>query len=122
MTQLSTDGLDLSPDQVYDVLGHPYRRHTLCVLHSRPGSVDLTELATAVSARCDEQTPVEVDDTERHTVLVELHHNHVPRLRSVGLVAYNPAESGAVELVGDIEPLLPTLRSEDDDLQQYRLD
>ncbi|WP_256392108.1 DUF7344 domain-containing protein [Natronoarchaeum rubrum] len=122
MNPVTEDHPDLSPDRIYEILGHAYRRQTLCVLHSRPGAVDLEELATLVAARCRDEPVAEIEDGERDAVLVELHHNHVPRLRSAGLVAYDPGASGAVELVGDVEPLLPTLRSGGEELREYRVD
>jgi len=122
MSQIAEDQVDLSPDQIYEILAHEYRRQVLCVLHSRSGSIDLNELATLVAARCRDEPVAEIDEGDRDAVLVELHHNHVPRLRSAGLVDYDPGASGAVELIGDVEPLLPTLRSGGEELREYRLD
>ena len=114
--------VELSPDRVYEILAHKYRRHTLCILHSRPGAVETDELAALVAARSRDIPVSDVDEDARDAVLVELHHNHLPRLRAAGLVSYNPGTSNTVELDGDIQPLLPSLRASGGNVREYHVD
>ena len=114
--------VELSPDRVYEILAHEYRRHTLCILHSRPGAVETDELAALVAARSRDVPVSDVTENMRDAVLVELHHNHLPRLRAAGLISYEPGTSSTVELEGDIQPLLPSLRAGGGEIREYHLD
>jgi hypothetical protein len=116
------DSVELSPDRIYEILAHEYRRHVLCVLHSRPGPVEVEELASLVTARSQDVPIGDVEENDRDAVLVELHHNHLPRLRAADLIRYDRATTDRVELVSDLQPILPSLRAGGNDVREYHVD
>ncbi|WP_227373810.1 DUF7344 domain-containing protein [Haladaptatus halobius] len=86
----------LTPDEIFDVLGHRYRRYVVAELLERDETT-VTELTEAVSRQTDA-------DTTR--VEVGLLHSHLPHLESACVVEYD-ADAGVVEpttAVSDFEP------------------
>lgn len=72
--------------QLYGLLSSDTRRHLLDILADTPSQRDLRELARAVVDRLDIEDSF---DDAAHTVAIELHHNHLPRLENAGLIRYN---------------------------------
>ncbi|QLG60954.1 DUF7344 domain-containing protein [Halorarum salinum] len=84
----------------------PRRRAVLATLRTA-GGLPLTELATRVAARERGVEPAEVSDDRHESVLISLHHTHVPKL----------AEAGAVDRAGRSESAVvrPTTSVSDGD-------
>lgn len=74
----------LSERDRYEVLASEQRRITLDVLTARSHAIHLDELATQVAAR---EGPTDEGAVER--VRITLHHQHLPKLADLGLVAYD---------------------------------
>jgi len=80
-------------DELFGALAHRQRRRVLAVLRSAEGTLTLTDLALEL-ARRDGDGPVEGIDELR----VSLYHQHLPKLASAGLVAFDPdAETVALD-------------------------
>jgi len=100
---------ELTPDRVFDLLESPRRRHVLSYLRCRDREVHVDELAAAVTARENDVDPADVDEDRLRQVQLSLHHVHLPKLESAGLVQRSQGDERTVELVGDISPLEPGL-------------
>lgn len=123
MTGLTRHTSDLPPERLCELVRHPHRRHVLAELHERSGSISIERLAKRVAARETETSADEVSERQQEAILLELHHNHLPRLESLGLIEYDQSTDGhPVRLVGDIEQLKPALRAAGSDFREYRID
>ena len=69
------------------LLASERRRHTLDVLETESGPVELYELAQAVAGR-ERVTTSPKAAIER--IALSLHHNHLPKLDDFGVVDYDP--------------------------------
>lgn len=97
----------VSPDAVLSALGHEYRRIIFRLLSDADGeAMDITALIDGIAARTRSRgVPSEKN---RQHVSAALHHNHLPKLESQGLVRYDP-ETERVEQVSSA--LLQELRA-----------
>lgn len=75
------------------VLADYRQRLILSSLVDNGGSLSLDELATALSAWKNDAPPDDVTAEDRHAVLRELHHIHLPALADAGIVSYDPETS-----------------------------
>ncbi|MFB9807689.1 hypothetical protein ACFFQF_21850 [Haladaptatus pallidirubidus] len=82
----STD--ELTASDLHSLLAVERRRLVLDILTGIITTVELRELATEIAER-EDGTDVADEDTIEH-VIIELHHNHLPRLDDAGLVDYDP--------------------------------
>ncbi|WP_458204612.1 DUF7344 domain-containing protein [Haladaptatus sp. NG-SE-30] len=87
----------LSADEIFDVLGHRHRRHTVAELLNCDDETTITELAEAVGRRTD-------SDPER--IEVGLYHSHLPHLEYIQLVEYD-TDAGVVHPTGAISEFEP---------------
>lgn len=71
----------LSVDERLMLLSNPYRRSVLGLLEGTSGPVALEDLAERVAS--------DVDDGQYTDVRISLHHNHLPKLDSHGVVDYD---------------------------------
>ena len=88
---------ELTPQTVWDLLADSLRRRTLRTLDADQGRVALADLAERVA-----------DERPADAVAVQLHHNHLPKLASYGLVTYDASanEVAAGTVPEWIEPYL----------------
>jgi hypothetical protein len=89
-------------DDLFSVLAHEDRRRLLWFLLERPEATveELADVLVGWRLRDDEF----VGESERRSVLVSLHHQHLPMLADSGLVAYD-ADSGSVAFSSPPYPL-----------------
>ncbi len=91
----------LAEDQFYRALASRHRRHVLSyLLEAKEGTAE--ELATVLSGRKATTTGTMQTPADRSELLLELEHNHLPRLVDAGLIDYE-SHTGSVRL----EPLHP---------------
>lgn len=79
----------------FEVLSDPRRRHVVDVLEDRSTPVSLDDLASRLAMR---ERSMDGDGTANATVedvAISLHHVHLPRLASAGIVIYD-AEANVV--------------------------
>ncbi|MFC6728048.1 hypothetical protein ACFQDG_05270 [Natronoarchaeum mannanilyticum] len=100
---------ELTPDRVFEILESQRRRHVLSYLRRRDREVHVDELAAAVAARENDVDPADVDEDRLRQVQLSLHHVHLPKLESTGLIERSQGDERTVELTGDISPLEPGL-------------
>lgn len=96
----------LEPDEVIDVLSHPYRRHALAYLNER-NAVPLDELYAHVGR---EAAPSANGRRASDHIEITFHHCHLPKLEDAGLIVSD--EDGmlyATEAAADLEPCLEHL-------------
>ena len=113
--------VDLSPEEVYAILAHPYRRYVIAYLHQQRRPIALDDLIAKVAA-WDQGTAVsEVDTGVREQIGLALYHTHLPKLADADLLEYRRRPDGdEVELTANIEPLKPSLRAElDEEFQEF---
>ncbi|TYL35996.1 hypothetical protein CV102_24915 [Natronococcus pandeyae] len=94
-------------DELLSALSHRRRRDVLYAL-SENEVTDVDSLATTIAAREADLPPEQIDDDEREPVLIDLYHNHLPKLADHNLVEYD-SRSGAVRwtpLSDDLEQIL----------------
>ena len=82
-----------APAELYEVLSSPVRKSILIVLVEADDSLTVEQLA----GRIVEYEGTEI--TNRSSALVRLHHVHLPKLRSCGVISvYNKSNNCIVEL------------------------
>ena len=82
-----------APAELHDILGSPLRKCVLIELAEEENPLTPDELAGRV-VECEES-----EVTNRSEALVRLHHVHLPKLRSCGIVSvYNENEEYTVDL------------------------
>ena len=92
----------LAFDSVLDLCQHQYRRIALGVLAGEQRPLTLTDLMRAV-LKYDHQTPItEASAHVLREIHVLLHHVHLPKLASEGLINYDPER----QLVESTQPKL----------------
>lgn len=78
----------LPEGEIYEILANGRRRETLRVLTTAErGSIDLRELATAISVSETGQSPP--PRTTLESVRSSLHQTHLPKLQELGVVTYD---------------------------------
>lgn len=80
----------------FDVLSHPWRRHALALLW-RHNVMSLPDIADEVAVEEWDAPLAEVAPEDVLEVYLDLYHDHLPKLRDVGVVEYDP-ESDALTL------------------------
>lgn len=93
-------------DELLRVLSGGRRRVVLRALRTRGGETTLDDLAADLA---------ESADLSESQVRIDLHHNHLPKLRDVDVVEYDP-ETGHVDYRRDqaVETLLDVVASPDE--------
>lgn len=75
-------------DRLYDVLDHERRRFVLLSLLEH-GTLSLADLAELIADRDHDVAFPEVPEEAVLRIYASLHHNHLPKLAEVDLVAYD---------------------------------
>lgn len=93
--------LNLSTEDVYEVLSNRRRRYTIHYLKQTDDPVDVSTLAEQVAAWENDKAVAELDSQERKRVYISLYQSHLPTLEKRGLVSYDD-DRGVVELTDPI--------------------
>lgn len=87
----TTDGIaspvDLTTSERHRLLASARRKLTLEILDETTAPIDLDELAARLFAR---ETGADGDETAVERVAIALHHVHLPKLDSAGVLRYDP--------------------------------
>lgn len=78
-----------SPDIVFDLLGHRYRRLLLVCLRETDRPLQLRTVAEEIAAWDDARAPADVPEPEVARVRSMLYHGHVPKLREHEIVSFD---------------------------------
>lgn len=106
-------------DTVLDLCGNQYRRIVLAVLMDEQRSVTLRDLTTKIF-ELDHQAAVADACAEVLTeIRAVLHHVHIPKLESVGVVEYDPDRRvvAPTEQFAQLQPTLSEIINSDTDIQ-----
>lgn len=85
-----------SVDDVYGVMANEDRRHALDVIAREPGSMNVSRLVEQVADRLRPDGTEAASDRSLRKLRVSLHHRHLPKMVSAGLIEYD-AENRTVE-------------------------
>lgn len=93
-----TAAASVSPDALFEVLAHEYRRQALVYLlaHGGDGSVD--DLVAHVAS--------ETEGTEQRQLAITFHHRHFPKMEDAGVIAYDQQHVTVRDAAGAIESAL----------------
>ncbi|MFC3957958.1 DUF7344 domain-containing protein [Halovivax cerinus] len=112
-------------DAILEACRHPVRRVVLATLLAHCGSITLTELAASIETNAAGVTGdhprrlSDADDRTPSTLLLTLHHTHLPKLAEAGLVEYD-AERRVAEPTAEfdrVRPLMSTIVAADPTLE-----
>lgn len=78
----------LTESEYYELLAAKHRRAVLDILATSTHPIELEELAATIATREDVNG---VDDGFVDRVRLELHHVHLPKMDSLGVIDYDPA-------------------------------
>lgn len=85
-----------SADEVYNVMSSEHRRHALAVIASEPAAMNVSRLVEQLADRLKPEHTKAASDEALRRLRVSLHHRHLPKMVSAGLVEYD-AESRTVK-------------------------
>jgi DNA-binding transcriptional ArsR family regulator len=105
-------------DELLSALSHRRRRDVLYAL-SESSVTDVESLATAIVAREADLPRERIDVDDRESVLIDLYHNHLPKLADQRVIEYDD-RSGAVRWTApsdELESLLACCRALDGDTE-----
>jgi DNA-binding transcriptional ArsR family regulator len=88
--------VELTPDVTFELLSNPRRRYALAYLSRRGQPITASELSEQIAAWEQDKPVNEIDDETAERIQMTLHHNHIPKLRSVGLVERTERGDGYV--------------------------
>ncbi|WP_135534686.1 DUF7344 domain-containing protein [Halostella pelagica] len=88
--------VELTPEITFELLSNPRRRYALAYLSKRGLPITDRELAEQIAAWEEDKAVSEVDDETAERIQMTLHHNHLPKLHSVGLVKRSERGDGYV--------------------------
>lgn len=106
----ATIDASLPPDDAFEILRNPRRRHAIRILARRDGPLGLTDLASEVAAIENDKRPEDVSSAERKRVYISLYQCHVSKMVEVGIIRYDD-ERRIVELTHNGEMLAEVLDS-----------
>ena len=95
-------------DSVLDACQHQRRRIVLALLAGEQRSVTLNNLTQTVLEYDHQASPTAVSEDVPTEVRLSLHHVHLPKLASEGLITYDP-DRQLVESTEQFEQAQPTL-------------
>lgn len=87
----ATDTIQLDDDSIH-VLGDVRRRATLAALGNSEGNLDLSGLSQQVTIN---EAGTELTAQNLESVMIELVHNHLPRLEDMDIIEYSHDEHGS---------------------------
>lgn len=79
----------LPPDEAFEILRNPRRRHALRILSGRGGVMGLTDLASEVASIENDKPPDAVSTAERKRVYISLYQCHVSKMVEGGIIEYD---------------------------------
>jgi hypothetical protein len=83
------DEVELSRDDVFDVLSNPRRRYALHALRGADGELELGEVAEQVAAWENRTTVDDIGADERKHAYTALQQRHLPRMDDKGVVDFD---------------------------------
>lgn len=95
-------------DEVFDLLGHRYRRVLLACLRQSEWPLHQRTIAIEIARRGDERSREDLTETEIERVETALYHSHVSKLRDHGIVS-SVGDSDVLVLEDAVEHLEPHL-------------
>ena len=102
-------------DSVLDVCQHQHRRIVLALLTAEGRSLTLNDLAQIVLEYNHQASPTTVSADVLTEIRLSLHHVHLPKLASDGLITYDPDRKlvDPTEQFEQAEPILATILEAD---------
>lgn len=113
----TVDGDSLPPDDAFEILRNPRRRHALRILARRDGTIGLTDLASEVASIENDKRPDDVSSAERKRVYISLYQCHVSKMVEAGTIEYD-ADTRVVEITpwgADLAEVLESFEADTDD-------
>jgi len=106
-------------DSVLDVCQHQHRRIVLALLAAERQSLTLNDLTQTVLEYNHQALPTGVSEDVPTEIRLSLHHAHLPKLASDGLVTYDPDQRlvEPTEQFEQVEPALATIFDADPTLE-----
>jgi hypothetical protein len=95
-------------DSVLDVCQHKHRRIVLARLAAEQRSLTLNDLTQTVLKYNHQASPTAVSEDVLTEIRLSLHHVHLPKLASDGLITYDP-DRQLVEPTEQFEQVQPTV-------------
>ena len=106
-------------DSILDVCHHQHRRIVLALLVSEQRSLTLNDLTKTVLEYNHQASPTAVSEDVLTETRCSLHHKHLPKLASDGVVTYDPDQRlvEPTEQFEQVEPTLATILDADPTLE-----
>jgi hypothetical protein len=116
-------GVDISEDEMFEMLANRRRRYTIHYLKEREEQVDLGTLAEHVGAWEYDTTADQLSAAERKTVYTALQQRHLPKMDDAGIIDFDK-RAGTVrptEALTDLEIYAEVVGSGEFPWNQYYL-
>jgi hypothetical protein len=106
-------------DSVLDLCRNQHRRIVLGMLLAEQRSVTLNDLTQSIVKYNHHTPPTEAPDDLLTEIRNSLHHNHLPKLDSEGLITYKPDRGhvAATERFEEVQPVVTTILEADPELE-----
>lgn len=108
--QESTEGEDLSVDDVFFALQSERRRLVLLYLSESPESVRMRDVVEQVAAWQHDTTLEALHTDERQRVYISLYQSHLPKLDEIGVINYNQSR-GIIKKTEHVDRILRILEA-----------
>jgi len=112
---MASSDLELSEDEIFDLLSNRRRRYVLNYLLRVDRPVSIQELSKQLAMWEFDVEPDELTDQQEKRIYVALYQTHIPKLEDAGVVEYD-SDASLVELTGEATQLQPYV--EDGSLQE----
>ena len=110
---------DPSFDAVLDLCRNEHRRIVLALLMTEEQSLTLDDITRTVLTCNHHISPTEASEEELARTRSSLHHNHLPKLASEGLIIYEPDKGhvAVTERFEEAQPVVSTVLDMDPKLE-----
>ncbi|PSQ27855.1 hypothetical protein BRD03_06165 [Halobacteriales archaeon QS_9_68_17] len=106
-------------NSVLDVCQHQHRRIVLALLAAEQRSLTLNDLTHTVLKYNHQSSPTEISGDVLTEIRLSLHHVHLPKLASEGLITYDPDRQlvKPTEQFEPVQPIVSTILDADPTLE-----
>lgn len=110
-------GSELTKGEIFDLLKNRRRRTVIRYLRENDGYAELNDLAEYIAAKENDIEIRQLSSDQRKRVYIGLYQCHLPKMDSLGVIAYNK-DRGTIKLQASVSQLLEYMDLDQDDSEE----